>query len=73
MGELVQMLRERLESEQQLQGELEQARREYQREHPEAQDVVTYWIRPGAIMYVGPRIVKKRQERISLQAIGGKR
>ncbi len=66
MGEVISILRHRLESEQLLQGELERARREYKVEHPEEADVVAFWIGfPGGAMYVGPRIVKKRQERIA--------
>jgi hypothetical protein len=65
MGEVIEMLRDRLEAEQEGLAQLEQARRQYQREHPGEVDVVTFWIGPpGNVMYIGPRIVKKRQEPI---------
>jgi hypothetical protein len=66
---LRQELIERLEVEEELQAYLDETRRNYQARHPEEHDVVCFWISRGTTCYIGPRIVKPRQEKLK---IGGK-
>lgn len=54
-----------MEAEEELQAQLEQARRAYLAKHPGEKDVAVFWIgQPGHVIYTGPMIKKARQERL---------